>query len=284
MTDAGLVWESPGGVVVTDPAGDSKVLAPPDARNWDRYRRPRLVRRQSVGSGSPVRRVRRHNRRSTERATAAAQVQPGLSRDPGGHRDVYARQGASVCGSARAMLPDWQGTLRGRAGHRPALSPVTRARPASPALSKAWRHPDGTSPWPTQRPRHPVCGPLTRKHVCSCGSSTPLPAPSSTRSQHRRASRCTVRRSSRSTAGATCSLPLTAMRCRQGCWRTSHGRRPAYPPGGGPGHASPWAIRRRSGNTPCSRPGASHTWPAEESTSGICSTARHARSSRSRAR
>ncbi|MGO9489966.1 MAG: hypothetical protein ACLQBB_13165 [Solirubrobacteraceae bacterium] len=37
ITDAGLVWESPRGVVVTDAAGGSKVLAPLDARNWDAF-------------------------------------------------------------------------------------------------------------------------------------------------------------------------------------------------------------------------------------------------------
>ncbi len=35
ITNAGLIWESPQGVVLTDSAGRSKVLAAPDARNWD---------------------------------------------------------------------------------------------------------------------------------------------------------------------------------------------------------------------------------------------------------
>jgi hypothetical protein len=37
ITDAGLVWESPRGVVLTDPAGRSKVLAPIDAPNGDEF-------------------------------------------------------------------------------------------------------------------------------------------------------------------------------------------------------------------------------------------------------
>lgn len=35
ITDAGLVWESSDGIVLSDAAGRSTVLAPPDAPNWD---------------------------------------------------------------------------------------------------------------------------------------------------------------------------------------------------------------------------------------------------------
>ena len=37
ITGAGLVWESSHGIVLTNSAGRSKVLAPPDAPNWDNF-------------------------------------------------------------------------------------------------------------------------------------------------------------------------------------------------------------------------------------------------------
>ena len=127
ITGAGLVWESSHGIVLTNSAGRSKVLAPPDAPNWDDFTdlawfgrdwwalaRPSVVLAGRIGG--PLREL-----------PLLHKCNPGSSTSSlASLRRSTPSRGTAICSAAEA-LPPRRTAFRRVGGRRPAVAPLARA-------------------------------------------------------------------------------------------------------------------------------------------------------------